>query len=479
MSKIVRNTILYTIGNILPQAVGFLLLPVYTRYLTPSDYGIVASMGALGTIIVVFLSLCLERSVYRLFYDYKDTKDKRDFLGTIFISLAANSLIMIILIFIFKDLVSKTFTSIDFYPYYVYTILSSFFTIFYFIPSSYFQITENARNFVILSLGKFLLTTFLTLWYVVKLHAGAEGQIKAGLISNLVLFPIFLFLTTKMVNYTLKLDVLKKALLFSIPLVPNIIASWALSMSNRIFIERYFNLSDVGIYSLGNTLATVALTITNGFEIAYLPHFFKLANSDDVVGNRKRLEKSNNIYALVMLLIVFAIALVSKELVTFFMDVRYREVYKITRIIAFSYYFMGLGGIVTLSILQEKKTKQNMYMAVAAALVNALLNFLLIPRFGMYGAAYATFLTFSIGFLVQYQYSKFCYFIPLHLKKIFGLYILTGLIIFFYQLILEKYFYISLLSKILLLTVACWIILSKVLGVKSLDQLSLSRIFGN
>lgn len=57
---------------------------------------------------MVFLTLCLERSVYRLFYDYKDTKDKRDFLGTIIISLATNSLIVTILIFIFKDLVSKT-----------------------------------------------------------------------------------------------------------------------------------------------------------------------------------------------------------------------------------------------------------------------------------------------------------------------------------------------------------------------------------
>ena len=69
MTKLVKNSIVYTIGLILPQAVGFLLLPIITRYLTPEDYGIVSSVGVLGTILAIFLTLAVDTSIYRLYYD--------------------------------------------------------------------------------------------------------------------------------------------------------------------------------------------------------------------------------------------------------------------------------------------------------------------------------------------------------------------------------------------------------------------------
>ena len=76
MAKIIKNTSIYAIGNILPKAAGFFLLPVYTRYLTPADYGIVSSMQVLSTILAVAFTLAIERSIYRLYWDYKTDNDK-------------------------------------------------------------------------------------------------------------------------------------------------------------------------------------------------------------------------------------------------------------------------------------------------------------------------------------------------------------------------------------------------------------------
>jgi len=91
MNKLVKNTAVYSIGQILPQAVGFILLPIYTHFITPADYGIVSSMAVLQTILAIFFTLCLERSIVRLYWDYKTENDKKDFFGTITISIAVFS----------------------------------------------------------------------------------------------------------------------------------------------------------------------------------------------------------------------------------------------------------------------------------------------------------------------------------------------------------------------------------------------------
>lgn len=478
MSKLIRNTAIYTIGNTLPQAVSFLLLPIYTRYLSPSDYGIVASMAVLNAILSVVFTLCLERSIYRLYFDYKDIDGQRSFLGTIFITFVCNSLFILSLVFVFKNLVGNIYKSISFHPFYTYAILTCFFSIFVQIPGIYLQVKEKARDYVILVSCQFLTTTLLTLWYVCGLKRGAEGQLKAGLISYIIFFPVYFLITTRIVSFTFNFKVLKNALSFSIPLIPSLLTAWVLNFSNRVFIERYFNLSEVGIYSLGFKLATMALLVLSGFDIAYSPYFYRLANEENGRDeNKMKLEKTNNTYALISLLIVFTIAFFSKEIVTFFIDKRYAQTYLMTRIIIFAYFFSGLMGLTSRSILQDKKTKQNMFIAIGVAIINIVLNFVLIPRFGMLGAAWATFFTFLIGYIIHYQYSKRCYFIPLDWNRLLSYTGVAVLVILVYQFLLEKYLYFSLISKLILFCIIFYLTVKWLMKIRGITNIGLSRIF--
>lgn len=81
MSQLLKNTAYYTIGNFTSKAVNFLLLPLYTSYLTPDEYGIVNSMEVFSNILLIFFTLGLERAIYRLYHDFKTTKGQKDFLG--------------------------------------------------------------------------------------------------------------------------------------------------------------------------------------------------------------------------------------------------------------------------------------------------------------------------------------------------------------------------------------------------------------
>ena len=137
MNKLVKSTSIYSLGQILPQAASFILLPIYTRYLAPADYGIVSSMAVLQTILVIFFTLCLDRYVFRLYWDYKTENDKKDFFGTITISIAVLSSIILLLLFIFNRYISLIYKEIDFFPFYVYAILSSFIGVSSLLPKQY------------------------------------------------------------------------------------------------------------------------------------------------------------------------------------------------------------------------------------------------------------------------------------------------------------------------------------------------------
>ena len=452
MSKIIKNTSLYTIGNIVPQAAGFFLLPIYTRYLSPADYGIVNSMQVLNTILAVVFTLAIERSIYRLYWDYKTEKEKKDYLGSIVIALAGIATIVLALLFLFKGFVGLIYKSIPFYPFYVYAIMTAYFSVFGLVPKIYLQLQQKAGSFVILSIMQFVANTAFILWFIVGLKAGAKGMLKGQMIGCGIMLPVFLFIGFKIINFTVKPSILKESLKFSLPMIPALLSAWVLNLSDRIFIERYFSLADVGIYSLGYKIAGLVLIVSAAFNLAYNPVFYKLANSDDQLMARKKLFSYNNTYVMVILVICFLISLFSKDVIVILLDARYAEAYKIVPIIALAYFISQAGGLMNLSIYQEKKTFAIMLISIFGALLNIGLNFLLVPMLGAYGAAYATVLSFTGLTIIEYWYAKRGYFIDYDWSKIIkGLLVAIPIVSTVY--FIDINIYISLFIKLFI--VAC------------------------
>lgn len=451
MPKIIKNTSLYTIGNIIPQAAGFFLLPIYTRYLTPADYGIVSSMQVLNTILAVVFTLAVERSVYRLYWNYKTEKEKKDYLGSIVIALACIATIVLALLFLFKGVVGLIYKSIPFYPFYVYAIITAYFSVFGLVPKIYLQLQQKAGSFVVLSIMQFVANTAFILWFIVGVKAGAEGMLKGQMIGCGMILPVFLFIGFKIINFTVKPLILKESLKFSLPMIPALLSAWVLNLSDRIFIERYFSLADVGIYSLGYKIAGLVLILSSAFNMAYEPLFYKLANSDDQLKAKEKLFSYNNTFVMVILLICFFISLFSKEAIVILLDARYAEAYKIVPIIALAYFISQAGGLMNRSIYQEKKTVAIMMIAIFGALLNIGLNFLLVPVLGAYGAAYATVLSFTGLTIIEYWYAKRCYFIDYDWNKIMmGLLVAIPIVATVY--FIDINIYISLFIKLFVVT---------------------------
>lgn len=387
--------------------------------MTTFDYGIVSSMQVLHIFIALTFTLALDLAIFRIYHDYKNEKDKRDFLGTLFISFLLISVFFSLIYILFQNKFVLIFKSIEFSPYYILTIGYTFLNIFSIIPLIYLQTTHKAKSYIFLSFLSVGLSTCLILYFIVIKQQGAVGYLKGEFFSKLVLSPIFLYITIKIVNFKFSYPKLINTLKFSLPMIPGLLSAWVLNLSDRVFIERYFSLDEVAIYSVSYKISTIVLIMSGAFALAYNPFFYEKAASSNQIIAKKALSFINNIYVIISFYFSVGLILFANNIFDIFFNETYSSGYTIVPLIVLGCFFCIVTGILNLMFYQEKKSLQLMYIAMIGAVLNIILNFMFIPKFGMEGAALSTFICFLIILLIVYKYAKLYYFIEFDFRLIF------------------------------------------------------------
>ena len=424
----------------------------------PSEYGIVGAITALMAFLNIFMTLNLERSIFRLLYDYKSYDEQRKFLGTIFIWIVFFASVVVFISVLLKNYISNIYDSIDFYPYFIIAIFTVYFNNFGNIPRVYLQVKENAKTFVLLGIIQFLITNCGILFFVVYLGMKAEGYLMGALISSTLMLPYFLWYTFKIIVIKFDTKMFYSILKFSLPILPAVISAQVIDLSDRIFIEKFLSTEELGIYSLAYSLAALVLVFTSSFKKAYDPYFYKIANTKDEVNAKYMLKKTNTIYYLVTIFLCFSIALVSREIIGLFFNDLYYSSYRVVPIICLAYAIHKISGLINLSFYQNKNTVLMMNIAITSAILNLLLNFVLIPKYGYFGAAYATLFTYLFMFIIKYIYSRNEFFIKINFKKIlpFSIFLISLFLIFENYTIFS---FLILIFKIIILLVVFVLIL--------------------
>ena len=153
-----------------------------------------------------------------------------------------------------------------------------------------------------------------------------------------------------------------------------------------------------------------------------------------------------------MMLGSFFLALFSKEAISLLLDPQYLDAYKIVPIVVFSSLIVIATGIINISITFQKKTLQIMYMALFCSLINILINFFLIPSFGIIGAVYSTLISFLTYFILNYWYARKCYFIPIDWKQVIFYFFTFFTIIIIFQFIVLPIRYILLIKIVIVIS---------------------------
>jgi O-antigen/teichoic acid export membrane protein len=458
MSNVIKSSYYYTIANVLPQSIGFLFLPIYSIYMTPSDFGVVAAMETVAYIFSVIVCLSLDRAAQRFYFD-GDIDYQKKMLSTFFISTLLLSLLFVVVCLAIKPFLQAVFVSIPFYPYFMLSIASVSLNSLSLITTLYYQVSEQPRIYMALKVVRFISQIFLTLIFVVWLLEGAKGQLIAELISVSLFIPVYLIIAHKNFGWYFDKAILIKGVSYSWPFIPTLLMAWVLNLSDRVFLERYIGLEDLGVYSMGYKVSMAFFVFSSALTMAYTPVFYRLANSENQTYAKSCLSYYSKLTSGVFIFLTFFMALFSKEIFDFFLDSRYQQGYNILRIVIFGHLLSAIMGVTSvLYILQAKKTKLNMLIAIQAAFVNVILNFLLIPSYGVYGAAIATLLSLIILTTLQYHFSKNAYFIRFPWGKVSIIIGFLAFVLMSYHFYIEMFGIISIVSKLCILLVVLWVV---------------------
>ena len=401
LRKLVGASAVYGFGSVLVRGLAFLLLPLYTRYLSPSEYGVVA-LAATGTVVLgLIYPLGLRGAISRTWYEEGPLEDRRARVGTLWIAMMlAAAAMALTLDRAGPRLAGALLPEVPFDPYLRLAVWTALLSVFAITPLVLLQAQERPRPYVALTVGSALVTTALSVWLVVR-GGGAEGYLRGALLGAGLAAVPSLWLTLRQVRPVFRRGVLLPALAFGLPLVPHAVAGWALEMSDRAILTRFLPLHDVGVYSLGYQLGAAMGLLTNAFNAAWVPFLFGALKAEGAAAH-PRLARLVTYYAFALCFVGLGWSLLVEHALPLLAGPRFQEAYRITPWVVGGYVFGGLYFVPTNLLFWQRRTRIIPLVTLAAGAANVGLNLWLVPRAGAIAAAWSTLAAYGILLLLTW-----------------------------------------------------------------------------
>lgn len=402
--SLVKNTIIYALGDIVPRLFSLITFPILTSYLAPADYGIINYVSAINTFLLIMGILSL--NTYFLVYYYKidGEEAKKKLLGNLNLFIILFNLVLTIVLFIAGPYIMKEIKSeVDFYPYMALGLATSFFNVFKYLPSALFRLQERPLPLTIINICSGIFTLIGSLVAVVYIKADASSVLWSNLIVAFVFAVIFFLITNKYAIWNINLKQLKEALKFSLPLVPGSVAFYLYSTFDRVLMEKELTLTDVGIYSTASTLALLLNIVSYGAYQAFEPYFFKTYGRSDF---DDKFITVRNILLLVCLSGAMALSCLGEEFFRVFTAESYHICYIYVPLISMGAVASAMGRMYTTIVVARAKTKINAMITIVGAVFSVSFNFIFLRHLGIWASCLAYFLTFSIVLLANLYYSR-------------------------------------------------------------------------
>lgn len=403
-SKLVKNTFIYALGDIFPKLFSLITFPILTTYLLPSEYGIVNYVNTIDTFITAIGLLSL--NTYYLVYYFRvgDEDEQKKLLGNLSLFIIGINVGLSLLLYIVGPLLFHTWGSeVEFYPYIAIGVATTFCNIVTVLPSALYRVQERPLPLTILNVIKGLLIMGLTLIAVIYYKADALSVLWSRFIISALFAVVFLYITCKNSIFRFNRVQLLEGLKFSLPLVPGTIAFYLYSIFDRVLIEKYLTLTELGIYSTASTLALLLNIISNGAYKAFEPFFFKTFGSDNFVSV---FQKVRDMLLFVVLIGGICLSVFSREFFIYFSSEKYDTAYLYVPIIVIGAIASAIGQMYTTVLTAQGRTKTNALITVAGAIISITLNTIFLRFVGIWAAAFVFAFTLFFTYIVSVFFAK-------------------------------------------------------------------------
>jgi O-antigen/teichoic acid export membrane protein len=428
--------IIYGLGLGLNYGIGFILLPIYSRLMAEADYGRLEVLSRTMEIVSLLFLTQYGITYIRFYRDKTDEQYRRLVTSTCIYVVLLVAGLMTLLLTVFSVPLSKgLFLSPDYSHYVVLCAVRYLMQMAFVVPFLYFQATEQPTKYIIISAASFTTTLVLN---IVLLYAMTDkvaavlwaGVIGTGIFVLAVGVPVF-WRSAKKLDWGISRQIVK----FSWSFTFLGFLSFVMNSGDRLILNRYFGAAEVGIYSAGYKVAQALSTFVFSPTIrAWTAKMVEVLRRPDGTRFLARLTT----YALLLYSVLGLIASIySREIVGVMIDRRYFACYTIVPLIILAYAGDGLQMFMDSAFYYTKKTYMKMWHGFTTAACIGL-YFLLIPRYGMLGAAWATVVAYAFFVALTWYLSNRLLPTPYELGKMVKI-MLPAVIVYLICVAMEKY----------------------------------------
>lgn len=446
IKRTIRQTSVYSLGNISTKLVGFIMLPLYTAHLSTEEYGILAILQAIMQILIGVFGLNLPTAMMRWYAPEKDPEKQKSIVFTTLLStLFVAVLLSVVLIPFSKQFAIEIFENSNFTIYFVFLFLAVSVGIVNNVPLNLIRLKERSGFYITLTILKFTLIILFNIYFVVYLKIGVEGIIISELIGHffVVIFTIPMMIKNSILK--INLTVLFEMIKYGAPLVFSTVFTFVLTLGDRFIIKYFYGDSSVGIYSLGHKIASVInMLILQSFQLGFLPIAYKKLSDPNA---KRYFSKVLTYYTLILVYAALVISMFGKELIKLLaLNGEYWISFIVVPLISFAFVLKGIQYTFALSFHYAKRTSYNAIIVVVTAIINILLNIYFIQKFDFPGAAVSLLISVLIMMILSYFFGQKIYKIPYEIFKISKIFF-VGLILYTISLL---FFNVNLVLQIFL-----------------------------
>lgn len=410
--KIFSDTLIYMVSGLMLKGFSFFLLPLYTAYLSPTDYGITSITSSFLATTSFLTSLSLYSAVFRFYADLKNDRLKlRRFYGTIISFVMIITAGSILIMFLLKNwIITYIFVGIDFFPTIFLVIISLFFYCQYLIYENVLKSQQRAKKYAVVTTGYFFITLLANLIFVIQFNMGATGVLIANLITY-ILFTLVFWVDLsigKSIEWCFDIKILKEALNYSIPIIPHNLSTQLAMFISKIFIGDIANLGAVGLYAIASQFANIADVVQNYVNSAYGPWLYEQLNEKkDDMKHKISMISSSLVYLLGFFLL--GIALFTHDFIILFLSKSYVLAWMYVPLIVWVLLIKTIYYFYVEILFYHKNASRLIFIStLSSSLVNILLSYFAIKSFGIIGSIMADFISVLIRvILVVYLAQRF------------------------------------------------------------------------
>jgi len=389
----------YVSSEIIAKAIAFLTIPIITRILVPSDYGILSIYSTIISILPIFLMLNFRGSVSR--YYYEDKKDFDEFLGTILIFLFFLNLLFFPLLWFLKNWIAAFIRVSELL--FMLGVITSLLMIPLTIYRYYLIASKKSKEYSVITLVNSVFVTGISILWMLSLNDQRYlGKIYAQILVLFLISTYAAYQLIKLSKFKINFTHIQYAISFSVPLIFGSLSSFILNAFDRIIINQLTNTTSTGLYSFAYNIGMLMGIIVHSCNKSWGPIFYKKLKND----KKEALTNLAYIYTKIIFLIALTMIFFSSELITIMASEAYRKSITIVPWIIGGYIFNFLFIFYTNFLEYRKRTGIISINIFLSGIVNIILNYTFIPKYGYEIAAFTTFISFMILFLLTYFSAK-------------------------------------------------------------------------